>query len=436
MTQDKVVAAPHGLAPAQIALGLGGLFIGTGEFAAMGLVPGMAQSAGVSIPQAGNFISAYALGVVIGAPALAIATSRMEKRNLLLLLAAIVLVGNLASAVTPGFLGIAAARFVAGLPHGAYYGTASIVAAAMVPPSQRAQAIGRVMLGLAAANLFGVPLTTWLGQSFGWQSAFALVAVGGALLLIMLRPLIPVIEADEDASPRRELSAFTRPQIWLTLAVATIGFGGMFAVYSYITPTLVQEAGVAVGTVPLFLAAWGLGMIVGNMAGGWLADRALIPSIFGIIVWNIVFLALFFLAAPNPILAGASLFMIGIGFALVPALQARLMDVARQAQSLAAAMNHSAFNLSNAIGAWTGGLAIAGGYGWPSTGLVGAALAAGGLAIMTVSALLMRRAAPSQETKYEASRHLPHDEPARRSARRRSVEPVDGPLVGRSGCRI
>lgn len=206
-----------------------------------------------------------------------------------------------------------------------------------------------------------------------------------------------MIEADEDASPRRELSAFPRPQIWLTLAVATIGFGGMFAVYSYITPTLVQETGVAKGTVPLFLALWGLGMIVGNITGGWLADRALIPSIFGIIVWNIVFLALFFLAAPSPILAGASLFMIGMGFALVPALQARLMDVARHAQSLAAAMNHSAFNLSNAIGAWAGGRAIAAGYSWASTGLVGAALAAGGLGIMTISVLLMRGAAPSGE---------------------------------------
>nr|WP_233442956.1 MFS transporter [Bradyrhizobium brasilense] len=383
MIQDEIVAAPQGVALAQIALGLGGVFIGTGEFAAMGLLPGMAQSAGVSIPQAGNFTSAYALGVVIGAPVLAITTSRMEKRNLLLLLAAIVLVGNLASAVTQDYLGIAAGRFVAGLPHGAYYGTASIVAAAMAPPSQRAQAIGRVMLGLATANLVGVPLTTWLGQSFGWRSAFGLVAVGGALLLVMLRILIPVVEADEDARPRRELSAFPRPQIWLTLAVATIGFGGMFAVYSYITPTLVQETGVAEGTVPLFLALWGPGMIVGNITGGWLADRALIPSIFGIIVWNIVFLALFFLAAPNPILAGASLFMIGIGFALVPALQARPMDVANHAQSLAAAMNHSAFNLSNAIGSWTGGLAIAAGFGWASTGLVGAALAAGGLGIMT-----------------------------------------------------
>ncbi|WP_277983309.1 MFS transporter [Sphingomonas faeni] len=401
MTEADMVTPPRGLALAQIALGLGGLFIGTGEFAAMGLLPGMAHSAGVSVPGAGNLISAYALGVVVGSPLLAVVTARMEKRKLLLLLAALVLIGNAASALAPGFIGIAGARFLAGLPHGAYYGTASIVAASMVPASQRAQAIGRVMLGLAAANLIGVPLTTWLGQSFGWRSAFAVVAIGGALLLVMLRFLIPTIKADQDAAPLRELSAFASVQIWLTLAVATIGFGGMFAVYSYIAPTLTEETGVSQSAVPIFLALWGLGMVVGNIAGGWLADRALIPAIIGIIVWNVVFLAVFFFAAHGPITAGASLFMIGVGFALVPALQARLMDVARHAQSLAAAMNHSAFNLSNAIGAWTGGLAIAAGYGWASTGLVGAALAAGGLAIMALSVLLIRRGRGSKPSLKE-----------------------------------
>ncbi len=390
MTKTETVAAPHGLALAQIALGLGGLFIGTGEFAAMGLLPGMAQSAQVSIPDAGHFISAYALGVVIGSPVLAIATARMEKRRLLMLLGLIVLIGNAASAFAPGFLGIAGARFLAGLPHGAYYGTASIVAAAMVPRSQRAQAIGRVMLGLAAANLVGVPLTTWLGQTFGWRAAFAVVAAGGAALIFMLRALIPQIAADPEASPLRELSAFKSTQIWLTLAVATIGFGGMFSVYSYITPTLVEATRVSEGMVPVFLALWGLGMCVGNVAGGWLADRALIPSIFGIMVWNIVFLGAFSFAAGDPYLAAGSLFMIGIGFALVPALQSRLMEVASHAQSLAASMNHSAFNLSNAIGAWTGGMAISAGFGWESTGVVGAALAGAGLVVMALSAVLAR----------------------------------------------
>lgn len=391
MSKDTVVAAPHGLLAAQVVLGMGGLFIGTGEFAAMGLLPKMADSAQVSIPDAGNFISAYALGVVIGSPLLAVLTARMERRNLLLLLAAILLVGNAASAFASGYFGIAFARFLAGLPHGAYYGTASIVAAAMVPSSKRAQAIGQVMLGLAAANLIGVPAATWLGQTFGWRSAFGAVAVGGLLLLMLVRYVVPVIRVDDDASPLRELSAFSSVQIWLTLAVATIGFGGMFAVYSYITPTLTHATRIAEGHVPMFLALWGLGMVFGNVAGGWLADKALIPSIFGIIVWNVVFLALFTPAATaGPMEAGAALFMIGIGFALVPALQARLMDVARHAQSLAAAMNHSAFNLSNAIGAWTGGMSIAAGYGWQSTGLVGAALAVAGFVVMILSVLVAR----------------------------------------------
>jgi DHA1 family inner membrane transport protein len=385
MKNNDVTTPPRGLALAQIALGLGGLFIGTGEFAAMGLLPGMAKSAAVSIPDAGYFISAYALGVVIGSPLLALATARMEKRRLLMLLGLMVLIGNAASAVAPGFFGIAAARFLAGLPHGAYYGTASIVAAAMVPRSQRAQAIGRVMLGLAAANLIGVPLTTWLGQAFGWEAAFAVVALGGAVLIVLPCALVPQVPADPEASPLRELSAFKSGQIWLTLAVATIGFGGMFSVYSYITPTLTEATGVSESSVPLFLALWGLGMCVGNVAGGWLADRALIPAIFGIIVWNVVFLAAFTFAAGTPILAAAALFMIGVGFALVPALQSRLMEVASHAQSLAASMNHSAFNLSNAIGAWTGGLAISAGYGWQSTGLVGAMLACGGLLVMVLS---------------------------------------------------
>ncbi|MGY3238531.1 DHA1 family inner membrane transport protein [Bradyrhizobium sp. USDA 4472] len=315
----------------------------------------------------------------------------MERRPLLVVLASIVLLGNAASALAPGVLGLTAARFLAGLPHGAYYGTASIVAAAMVPPSNRAQAIGRVMLGLAAANVVGVPVATWLGQVFGWRSAFALVAVGGLALIGLIRIFIRMVAADKQASLRRELSAFSNVQIWLTLGVATIGFGGMFAVYSYITPTLTQVVGVTAAHVPVFLALWGLGMIAGNVAGAWLADRALIPSIFGIIIWNVVFLAAFAAAVKQgPVAAGLTLLMIGIGFALVPALQARLMDVARHAQSLAAAMNHSAFNLSNAIGAWIGGMAISAGCGWPSTGLVGSALAGAGLIVMVISALLAR----------------------------------------------
>jgi MFS transporter, DHA1 family, inner membrane transport protein len=369
----------QGTVTAQIVLAIGGLFIGTGEFAAMGLLPDIASSVGVSVPQAGHLISAYALGVVVGSPVLAVLAARMEKRKLLVLLAVLILVGNAASTLATDFGLLAAARFLAGLPHGAYYGTASIVAASLVPKEKRAQAIGHVMLGLAAANLIGVPITTLLGQWFGWRAAFAMIAIGGGLVAILLPMTVPTVAAEDNASPLRELSGLRSVQVWLTLLTAAIGFAGMFAVYSYITPTLTEVAGQPSSRVPLYLALWGLGMVVGNIVGGWLADRAQTAAIIGFLIWNIVFLGLFMPFASSAIASAIVLFLIGIGFALVPALQARLMDVAPEAQSLAAAMNHSAFNLSNALGAWTGGLAISAGWGWSSTGGVAAALAVFGL---------------------------------------------------------
>lgn len=375
---------------AQLVLGMGGLFIGTAEFAAMGLLPDIARTYGVDIPTAGNLVSAYALGVVIGAPLLAVLTARMERRKVLMCLALMVLIGNALSAIASSFEMNAIGRFVSGLPHGAFYGTAGLVAASMVPRAKRTQAIGRVMLGLAAANLIGVPLATWMGQSLGWRSAFGLVSAGGALLMVLLPLTVPKLDAEANASPMRELSAFTSLQVWLTLATAAIGFGGMFAVYSYIAPTLTETAAQPASNVPWFLALWGLGMVVGNTTGGWLADKSLSGAIVGFFVWNVVFLALFGWAAHSAVLAGVILFLIGIGFALVPALQARLMDAAPHAQSLASATNHSAFNTSNAIGAWAGGMSISAGLGWSSTGFVGAGLALVGLLIFLVALMAAR----------------------------------------------
>ncbi|AWH51775.1 MFS transporter [Stenotrophomonas sp. ESTM1D_MKCIP4_1] len=383
-----------GVVPAQVVLALGGLFIGTAEFAAMGLLPDMAKTYAVDVPTAGHLISAYAIGVVVGAPLLAMLTARMERRRILMGLAVLVLVGNALSAMASSFGLNAIARFVSGLPHGAYYGTAGLLAASMVPASQRTQAIGRVMLGLAAANLIGVPLVTWMGQSFGWRSAFGLVAAGGALMLVLLPITVPTLQPEPGASPKTELSALTSRQVWMTLATAAIGFGGMFAVYSYITPTLTEVTRQPASNVPWFLALWGLGMVVGNVVGAWLADRSLNKAIVGFLIWNAVFLGIFTWTAGSPVPAAATLFLIGIGFALVPALQARLMDAAPKAQSLASALNHSAFNTSNAIGAWTGGLAISLGFGWASTGLVGTALAAAGLAIFAVALSQTRSTRP------------------------------------------
>ncbi len=405
--QGLYALPPFGTFTAQLILGLGGLFIGTGEFAAMGLLPQIASSVNVTIPEAGGLVSVYALGVMLGSPLLAIITARMERRRLLVLLAILVVVGNVATAFAPDFATLAAARFIAGLPHGAYYGTASIVAAAMVGNEQRTQAIGRVMLGLAAANLVGVPVMTFLGQAFGWRVAFAAIGIGAALLAVLLPFAVPVVKASKDASPLRELSGLRHAQVWLTLATASIGFAGMFAVYSYITPTLTHLTGVPEGSVPAFLALWGFGMIVGNVLGSWLADRAQTASITGMLLWNGVFLALFVPAASSPLSMAAVLFMIGIGFALVPALQARLMDVAPSAPSLAAAMNHSAFNLSNAIGAWTGGLAVAAGWGWGSTGTVAAALALGGLGLFLIAVRVQKRRALAASRPDQSKRLSP-----------------------------
>lgn len=383
---DTMVAAPHGLPAAILTLALGGLLIGTGEFVSMSLLPALAGSTGVSIPDAGSYISAYAVGVVVGAPAIAILAARAPRKSVLLSLLAIVTAGNLASALAASHGILLAARFLSGVPHGAYYGVACLLAAALVPENRKARAAGYVMSGLAAANVIGVPLGTWLGQAFGWRATFFAIGGGGVLTILLFMLYVPSVAAANGAGPMTELRGLRRPQLWLTLGVASIGFGGMFAVYSYITPTLTQVSGFSAGAVPLVLACWGVGMIVGNLAGGWLADRALVPAIIGMLVWNALFLALFSVAAPSQSATVIVLFLIGCGFALVPALQVRLMNVAGQAQTLAASLNHSAFNLSNAVGAAVGGMAISRGAGWASTGWVGAILAVLGLGLMLVSA--------------------------------------------------
>ncbi|MCX2684459.1 MFS transporter [Pseudomonas sp. DCB_AW] len=382
------IHAPHGVATAIVALGLGGLFIGTGEFASMSLLPDLAESTGVSIPTAGSYISAYALGVVVGAPLIAILAARSSRKALLIALIALFAIGYAASAVAWDHFSLLGARFLAGLPHGAYYGVACLVAAAMVGDGRKAQAAGYVMAGLAAANVIGVPAATWIGQTFGWRAAFGSLAVAGIATVFLFWLYVPSVPRDPNASPKAELSGLKRPLIWLTLATASIGFGGMFAVYSYITPTLTEVTGFSISQVPMVLAFWGVGMIAGNLIGGWLADRGLIRAIFAIMLWNVVFLALFSLFAPSKVGTLAILFLVGCGFALVPALQVRLMNVAGDAQTLAAALNHSAFNISNAVGASLGGISIAMGLSWSSTGWVGALLALLGIVAMAISVMV------------------------------------------------
>ena len=372
---------------AEFALAVGGFGIGTGEFGIMGLLPDVAGDIGVSIPVAGHVISAYALGVVVGAPVIAVLAAKLSRRMLLLALMTVFAAGNVASALAPDYGWLVVLRFLTGLPHGAYFGVASLVAAKMAPPNQRARAVGRVMLGLAVATLLGVPLATSLGQVLGWRAAFVAVAAIGALAILLIWRSVPADEADADASPFRELGALRRLQVWLTLGIGAVGSGGMFAVFSYITPTLVNVSGIREALVPFVLCVFGTGMIIGNIAGSWLADRALLPTIGGLLVWNATVLGLLVFTAGHAWLAVANVLVIGTGFAVVPGLQTRLMDVAADAQTLAAALNHSAFNIANALGAWTGGLTIAAGYGWTSTGWVGTLFALGGLGVFAMSLL-------------------------------------------------
>jgi DHA1 family inner membrane transport protein len=368
-----------------LALALGGFGIGTGEFVMMGLLPHVAENFRISIPSAGHVISAYALGVVVGAPLIAVGAARWPRHRLLLVLMTCFAVGNVASALSPSYISLMVVRFLAGLPHGAYFGVASLVSASLVPVSERARAVGRMMLGLTGATLAGVPLATWMGQSHSWRAAYVLVAAIGFAAVVLIYRFVPRAPPVAGASPMRELKALGRGQVWLTLGVGSVGFGGLFCVYSYITPTLTQVSGLPLRYVPYVLAVFGVGMILGNLLGAWLADRALTRTIGSLLIWNAVVLGLFSITAGHARLITIVVLLVGTGVAIVPALQIRLMDVAQDAQTLAAALNHSAFNIANALGAWLGGLAIAGGLGWASTGWVGALLALGGLLIFGVS---------------------------------------------------
>lgn len=375
----------------EIALAVGGFGIGTGEFAIMGLLPNVAQSFGVTVPEAGRVISAYALGVVVGAPIIAVLAAKLPRKTLLLLLMGLFSAGNIASAFAPDFLSFTALRFITGLPHGAYFGVAALVAASMVPPHKRARAVGRVMLGLTIATLLGTPIATFLGQMMSWRAAFLMVGGVAALTVALIALYLHKDKVSEGASIKRELGAFARLQVWLALAVAAVGFGGMFAIFSYIAKTTTDTAGLPASMVAVILALFGVGMNVGNVLGSRLADYSLNGTIGGMLAFNVVLMAVFSLTAANPVMLCICVFLTGCGFAACPAVQTRLMDVAADAQTLAAASNHSAFNIANALGAWLGGMVISMGYGYGATGYVGSVLSLFGLIIFLVSVALERR---------------------------------------------
>jgi DHA1 family inner membrane transport protein len=393
-----ITATPRGLRgsrrTAVLALALGAFGIGTTEFVAMGLLPSIADSLGTTEPTAGHIISAYALGVVVGAPLIASLTARMSRRTLLIALMIAFTVGNAATVLATNYGMLMAARFVAGLPHGAFFGVAALVAAHLAGPEARAKAVGQVMLGLSVANVVGVPVSTWLGSTFGWRAAFVVVVVIGLLTIAALMLFLPALSDMKITNPMTELGALTRPQVWFTLFIGIVGFGGMFAFYTYISTTLTSVAGVSESFIPFALMLFGLGMVAGNIVGGALADRGVVRAIFIALAAILVVLVLFALLASNPIAALVLTFFIGLsGVALTPALQIRLMDVADDAQTLAAALNHSALNIANAGGAWLGGLVIAAGYSYRAPSLLGAGLAVAGLLVLGLALLYGRRTA-------------------------------------------
>ena len=384
---------------ATIALILGGVAFGTTEFVTMGLLPDIAAGVGTDIPGAGHTISAYAAGVVIGAPVLAVLAATWPRKALLIGLISAFTVGNVLSALAPTYETLVAARFLAGLPHGAFFGVAALVAVDLAERGQAGRAVGRVMLGIPIANVLGVPGATWLGQTFGWRSAYWLVALIGVATVGLLAYAVPHLRGDRSRTVRNELAALTSLQVWLTLGVGAVGFGGMFAMYSYIAPTVTDVTGLPASAVPVFLLVFGVAGFVGTLVAGRMGDWSVIRSAVIGIAGLGASLALFAVVAPYAVPALVVLAMISVLAAvLVINLQLRLMQVAGSAQTLAAAGNHAALNLANALGAFVGGLVIAAGYGYTAPALVGAGLAVLGLGILAVSLLVHRRDHPERAT--------------------------------------
>ena len=385
---------------ALFALALGGFAIGTTEFATMGVLPEIARDLlpGYDaepqrvIAEAGNLITLYALGVVVGAPTFAVLGARMSQTKLALVLLALLIAGTIGSALVPGFGAVAVFRFVSGLPHGAYFGVASLLAARLMGPGNMGKGIALAMSGLTVANVIGVPLSTVLGQQLGWRWVYGLVAVLFIATLLLVALYVPRFPGSPERSPLKELSALGSARVWIMVAVLSIGFGGFFAVYSYIAEVTTREAGLSAGVVPWVIATMGIGMVLGNILGGILTDRSPVGTALWGFVLFIASFVLYSLFAGHTF--GLFLFAFLVSLAssvLLPTLQARLIRMSSEARLLGAALNHAAGNVANSLGAWLGGLVIAGGFGYLAPGWLGAVLAACGLVLLLVSLTVQRR---------------------------------------------
>jgi DHA1 family inner membrane transport protein len=391
--ETKPARATH-LGLALLALALGGFAIGTTEFVTMGLLDEIAVGIDESIPTTGHLITAYAFGVVVGAPIIVSVGARLPKRGLAIGLILALGVGNAITAMSGDYEQVLVARFIAGLPHGAYFGVASLLAASLVRPEYRGRAVSSVMLGLSVAQVVGVPAGTLLGQGLGWRSAYWAVLGLTVVAAVMVAVFVPHSPADRSASVRRELSALKRPQVLYAVAAGMVGFGGLFAVYSYIAPIVTDVTDLPQSWIAGFLLALGIGSVVGSWAAGVLADWNVERSVvIGFIAMIVTLLALYALA-PYTVPALLLVFVVGfLGSLVAITLQIRLMHVAEEAQMLGAALNHSALNIANGLGAYFGGLVIAGGLGYRATSLVGVGLAVLGVLIFLAGLRVQRRRA-------------------------------------------
>lgn len=386
---------------ALLSLAIGSFGIGMTEFVMMGLLPDIAQdllpavwahSPEQAIGQSGVLVSMYALGVVIGAPTIAAAVARYPRHRVMLCLAVALAVFNALIVVLPGFGLVGMARLLAGLPHGAYFGIGALVAADVLGPGRRAQGVAFILTGLTIANVVGVPLGTYLGQRWGWRVAFLVVTLVFALAAACIALFVPAHEGDPGRTLRSELGVFRSSQIWFTLGIGAIGFGGFFAVYSYIAPLVTEIAGAPQWAVPVTLVLVGVGMTIGNIAGGYFADRDLRATLhLGLAGLTAALVLLALLAWSYAALVILAVLIGALSAMISPAIQTRLMDVAGDNQSIAAALNHSALNIGNSLGAFLGGVAITLGFGFVAPEWVGAVLALLGLGITAVSYAAERR---------------------------------------------
>ncbi len=386
---------------ALLSLAIGSFGIGMTEFVAMGLLPDIAQdllpdlwaaSPEEAIGRAGLLISLYALGVVIGAPTIAGLVARFPRHRVMIGLALALTLFNALTVVLPTFGLVGASRLLAGLPHGAYFGIGALVAADVLGPGRRAQGAAFILTGLTIANVVGVPLGTYLGQNYGWRTAFLVVATVFAIATLCIALFVPEHEGDRGRGLLSEFGVFRVGQVWLTLGIGAIGFGGFFAVYSYVSPLVTEVAGSPEWAVPIVLVLVGVGMTVGNLLGGYFADRDLDRTLVVGMAVLAGILVLIGLMSSHILLVGLLATAVGaVSSMLSPAIQTRLMDVAGDNQSIAAALNHSALNIGNSLGAFLGGTAIAIGWGYTAPAWLGAALAVVGLGITLLALRLQRR---------------------------------------------